>query len=618
MKRVGFALVGLTVSTLVVGCGDDNSQVNQPDMAAPAADLAVGGRDSGVDLAVGGGDDGGAHTFVDVQVLAINDFHGHIGPPDVFNGVVLAPPNDPAMGGPVDTDMGVKRVLAGGAVYLATHLTQLRTGHANTITVSAGDLTGAAPFLANAYENEPAIFVMNRLGLSLNAVGNHEFDNGVNELLRLQYGGCGQPRGSSVSCATDMGFPGANFEYLAANVEYRPGQTVFPSYVIRSIGGAQIAFVGMTLSDRAPYSSSSIMSLTLDDEVATVNALVPQLKALGASAIVVLVHQGDVPPLNSTYDACNDASGAVYTMAMKVDPAVDAIVSAHTHRAYNCTINGKLVTSAASFGRVITELNLHVDTTARMVAQKSAAQHLVTRDVTPDPSVSAVVDQYIAISRATADVDDGYTARDISNQQDALSGQSEMGAIIADAMASQAATQIALMNVGGVRDGVQFAKLYPTDSATSDGVITYEKLIGVQPFGNTLQTNNISAADLKEILEEQWKNQPYPRILQVSGFTYHYSQSAAAGSKITKITVGSTDLVLTDTTRNISMVTNNFVAAGGDGFVQMKTIAQVTPFTPAGLTDIVAMAQYTKANSSSTAPTPLTIPSTQGRVIADP
>ena len=515
--------------------------------------------------------------------------------------------------------MGTKIVLAGGAAYVSSHLTALRAGHANTITVSAGDLTGASPLLASAFEDEPTIAVMNLLGLDLNAVGNHEFDNGVNELLRLQYGGCGQPRGTAMSCATDMGFSGASFEYLAANVEYRPGQTLFPSYVLRRFGDAAVAFVGMTLSDRSPYASAGIQNLTLDDEIATVNALVPQLHELGASAIIVLVHQGDSPPPDTTYDACNDTTGPGYMMATKMDPAIDAIVSAHTHRAYNCMVNGKLLTSAASYGRVITELDLHIDVTDRRVAMKTAQQHLVTRDLEPDPAVNAVVNTYLALTRAAANVDDGYIAADVSNFADAQSGQSAVGGIIADGMlASVNGAQVALMNAGGVRDGIQFAKLYPTDSSTRDGILTFEKLKTVQPFANKLTSGVVSPADLKEILEEQWKGQTNPRILQIAGLSYHYSQSAAAGSKITKITLGGIDLDPTTTTRNISVVTNEFVSNGGDGFVQFKTIAMSNPFTATGTIDVNATAAYTAAHSSSASLKALPIPSLQGRAFADP
>jgi 5'-nucleotidase len=501
------------------------------------------------------------------------------------------------------------------SAYLSAHLQALRTGRAHSITVSAGDLTGASPLLGAAFEDEPTIQVMNLLGLEVNAVGNHELDNGVNELLRLQYGGCGSARGTAVSCATDGGFAGANFEYLAANVEYRPGQTVFPRYVIRSFDGADIAFVGMTLSDRSPYSASGIKTLTLDDEIATVNALVPELQRLGVAAIVVLVHQGDSPPPGSTYDACNDSMGPAYTMAMKMDPAVDAIVSAHTHRAYNCTVNGKLLTSAASYGRVITEINLHIDRTAAHVASKSAQQHLVTRDITPDPAVNAVINTYLAMTRASADVDRGYAAADISNFTDPLTGQSAVGDVIADGMlASVANAQVALMNVGGVRDGIQAAKLYPTDQLTSDGVITFEKLKTVQPFANKLTSGLVSAADLKEILEEQWKGQAYAKILQIAGLTYHYSVAAAAGSKITAISVGGVALDLTDTTRNISVVTNEFISGGGDGFVQFKQ----TTFAATGAVDVDVTAAYTSAHSSSASMTALPIPSVSGRVFAEP
>jgi 5'-nucleotidase len=622
--------IPLLLSAALAGCGggDDTSGNGHHDMASAGDDMAVG---SGDDMAVGSGDDmaTGTHSFVDVQVLAFNDFHGWLGPPTVFNGSALAPISDPATGTGADTDLGTKLVPAGGAAYLATHLANLRANHANSITVSAGDLTGASPLLSGNNQDEPAIFVMNQLGLAINAVGNHEFDNGVNELLRLQYGGCAQPRFGAVSCATDMGFGGANFEYLAANVEFRPGQTVLPSYVIKHFGSAAVAFVGMTLKDTSPYSKGGIKGLTFDDEVQTVNALVPSLKALGVSSIVVLVHQGDSPPPGTTYDACNDpndANSPVAIMAKTMDPAVDAIVSAHTHRAYSCTINGKLVTSAASYGRVVTEINLHIDVDAKAVASKSAKQHIVTRDVTPSPAINAIINQYLALTRTTADVNDGYQSADISNYQDALTGQSPMGVVIADGMLASSGAQtygatIALMNSGGVRDGMPLAKLYPTDTLTADGVITYEKIKTVQPFSNTLTVGALTPADLKEILEEQWKGQPYVKMLQISGFSYHYSQSAAVGSKVVSIRLAgaSADLDLTDTTnRTIKAVVNNFLSdkGGGDGFVQFGKVPAFAPSTTPATIDADATAAYTQATFTMGAP--LGVPPVTGRVLPDP
>jgi 5'-nucleotidase len=470
---------------------------------------------------------------------------------------------------------------------------------------------------------------MNAIGLAVNAVGNHEFDNGPSELLRLQYGGCGaaRPAVGAVSCATDMGFSGANFEYLAANVEYKPGLTVFPRYTIRTVGGEPIAFIGMTLKDTASIvSAKQVAGLTFDDEVQTVNALVPELKRQGVSAIVVLVHQGNNPPITTAYSDCGSDAGPVGDMAKMMDPAIDVILSAHTHRAYNCVINGKIVSSAASYGRVVTDVELTIDSVTHSVVGKQANQRIVTRDVTPDPAVDAIVSQFLALTRDVADQVEGWSPVDIPNLTDTMSAQSPMGALIADAMlASVPGAQVALMNVGGVRDGVQAAKLYPTDGKTSDGVITFEKLKTVQPFGNRIVKGLVSGADLKILLEQQFLNQPFPKILQVAGISFHYSMSAAAGSKISQIALvsggTSTPVDINSTTRNISMVTNDFLGlSGGDGFVQFKQITP--PFADTGLGDVNMLAAYTAAQShppSGNDPgAALTIPSAQGRVLADP
>ena len=135
-----------------------------------------------------------AEPLAHVHILAINDFHGNLEPPAGTNGIVVAPGGDPIAALPGTKtigDAGVALVPAGGAAFLATHIAKLRAENPkDTIVVSAGDLTGASPLLSNVFKDEPSILVMNRIGLDIEGVGNHDFDRGTAELQRLQHGGC--------------------------------------------------------------------------------------------------------------------------------------------------------------------------------------------------------------------------------------------------------------------------------------------------------------------------------------------------------------------------------------------------------------------------------------------
>ena len=282
-----------------------------------------------------------------VQLLAFNDFHGNL---------------DPPQGG----DGQVGTTVAGGVEYLATHLATLRAKGPNTLTVSAGDNISASPLLSGLFHDEPAIEALNQAGLDVSTVGNHEFDAGWIELRRLQTGGCHPVDG----CQTSTRFPGAHFQYLAANVRLDPGgmdptilwnsawpdapssTTVLPAYAVRATGGVKIGFIGVTLRETAQLAPPSGMhGITFEDEVTTINGLVPTLEAQGVRTIVVLIHQGGVQSTLEPADdinGCHGFTGPIVDIVNRLSSAIEVVVSGHTHRAYNCTIGGKLLTSAAS------------------------------------------------------------------------------------------------------------------------------------------------------------------------------------------------------------------------------------------------------------------------------
>src|SRR5215218_5104693 len=227
---------------------------------------------------------------IDVQILAFNDFHGNID----------SPPGEQTVS---TSDGHETKLRLGGVNALAATLQQLRRGQARTITVSAGDLIGASPLVSAYFLDEPTIHAMNEVGLELNAVGNHEFDKGSSELLRMQRGGCEQYT-TRVPCRVEQ-FGGARFEFLAANVFDSSGATIFPGSAIRQFGPVKIGFIGMTLKDTATLvTPAGVAGLTFADEAATANALVPKLKAQGADALVLLIHQGGKPSENFQQTGC--------------------------------------------------------------------------------------------------------------------------------------------------------------------------------------------------------------------------------------------------------------------------------------------------------------------------
>src|SRR3954463_9855671 len=321
---------------------------------------------------------------VELRILAINDLHGNLRPPP--GGIRIADPDD-----------RTKKITvpAGGGEHMATLVKQLRAGRKNSVFVAAGDLIGASPFLSAMFHDEPTIEALSLMGLQIAAVGNHEFDEGKDELLRMQSGGCHPVDG----CQGPHRFEGAKFHYLAAStIEQSSGRPIFPAYEIRHFEGIPIAFIGLTLKGTAGIvSPTGIAGLEFRDEADTVNALVPELKARGVEAIVVLIHEGGWP--TGDYNECPGISGPIVDIVGKLDKAVDVVVSGHTHRAYSCNIDGRLVTSGDKYGTVVTAIDLKLDPATRDIVSAKADNVIVRSGVyARDPEQTALIDAYEKVS----------------------------------------------------------------------------------------------------------------------------------------------------------------------------------------------------------------------------
>ncbi|KQU67435.1 bifunctional UDP-sugar hydrolase/5'-nucleotidase [Phycicoccus sp. Root101] len=568
---------------------------------------------------------------MDIQLLSFNDFHGNLQPPSGSSGRVVTDHKlvtDPKTGVVSAADVTTD---AGGSEYLATHLKEARKGHPYSLTVAAGDLIGASPFLSAAFHDEPTIEAMNALHLDASAVGNHEFDEGYKELQRMANGGClddGAGANNQDSCPGGKTFTGANFDYLAANVvQSGTNKTILPPYTIRNIKGAKIGFIGMTLKDTPSIvTAAGVAGLQFKDEVATANALVPVLRSKGVNAIVVLIHQGGVPnqqvwygpdnkpyTVNPTYDYTCGKGGSlapdspILPIAKGLDPAIDMIVSGHTHQPYVCDVKDpkgqpRMVTSASSFGRLFTDTDLTYDRRTQDIVRTSvkSANMIVSRDVPKDAAQTKIITDYSALARPIASRVLGKITTDVTRTGNA-GGESQLGDLIADAQLADPSVvtagkkpDIAFMNPGGIRADLSYANS-PYNEAPGD--VVFEEAFTVQPFNNYLVSLDLTGAQVKQLLTEQWSGSNAgsgKKILQVNkAFNYTYT-----GTTLGAVTLNGQPLVDTQTYR---IVTNNFLQGGGDNF---PTMAKGTNVYYGGL-DIDAFANYLEANSPYT-PGPLT------------
>ncbi|MGB5465414.1 MAG: 5'-nucleotidase C-terminal domain-containing protein [Sedimenticolaceae bacterium] len=530
-------------------------------------------------------------NLVEVQLLGINDYHGHIedGTPGRVDG------RD-----------------AGGGEYLSAKLSELRAGKKHSLTVAAGDLIGGTPAFSGLFHDEPSVESLNAMQLDVSSVGNHEFDEGVTELLRMQDGGCHPVDGCYFP---DEPYPGADFSWLAANVvDENTGDTVLPSYLIERFGNVEIAFIGMTLEATPTLvAAEGIRGWEFLDEAETANALVPILKAQGVEAIVVLLHEGaSQTPAPGDVNACEGITGPVLAINDKLDPEIDAMITGHTHLPYNCTLTDsdgqpRLVTSAYSFGRVVTEMHLVLDKRTKDVRRDLswAMNHVVAQDeLLPDPTITAIIDKWQPLFDEIGNEIIGEASEDI-NRGGTPPGsdrgvESAAGNFVADAQLWATAVngaQVAFMNPGGVR------------SDLAEGDLTFGDLFTFQPFNNTLFTIPMTGEQIVAVLEEQCQppgsSRPFLHLGVSEGFTYDLSttiEDVNGVNTCTSIDVTNVQLngVPLDLAAFYEVTVNNFLADGGDNF---STFADIDPFLRIdGGIDLDALVDYVFENSPVSAP----------------
>ena len=540
--------------------------------------------------------------LVELQLLAFNDYHGHLEADTPGPLVEDGPP-------------------AGGGEYLAAKLAELRAGEQHSLTVAAGDLIGGSPFLSGLFHDEPSVESLNAMGLDVSSVGNHEFDEGVDELLRMQYGGCHPEDGCYFP---DEPYAGADFPWLAANVTNGAGETPLPPYWITKVEGVPVGFIGMTLEDTASLvAQAGIRGWTFGDEADTANALVPELQAQGVEAIVVLLHEGGNPnPVE--VDGCQGLSGPILEINDRLDDAIDVLITGHTHQPYNCVLDDRIVTSAYSFGRVVSEIDLVIDKRTRDVRRdlSSATNHAVIQsELEPHPAVTAVLDKWRPLGAELGNepigiITETITRGTLPNPTGSDRGvESDAGNLVADAQwyaTQDNGAQIAFMNPGGLRSDLTFAS---SSAGEGDGVVTYGEAFTFQPFGNLLSTIPMTGEQIQRALEQQCQpvgsSRPVLHLGVSSGFTYDvvfelteqttYEEDPANPGQLkvksvdrncVDVTVSNMmlDNVAIDLAATYQVTVNNFLVDGGDRFF---AFAEVDPsLRVGGGDDLTALIDY--------------------------
>ncbi|WP_167158172.1 bifunctional metallophosphatase/5'-nucleotidase [Streptomyces sp. MBT27] len=545
---------------------------------------------------------------VDVQLLSFNDLHGNLEPPAGSAGAVTER----------QADGTTKSVPAGGMEYLATSLRTARKGHPYSITAAGGDMIGASPLLSGLFHDEPTIEALNKLKLDVTAVGNHEFDEGATELARMQNGGCHPTEGCYEK---GKKFRGADFPYLAANVtNEKTGRPILKPYTVWEKNGVKIGFIGVTLEGTPNVvTASGVKGLKFADEIETINKYAKELDRQGVKSIVALIHEGGMPSSNAYNDSCDSQgpgsgiSGPIVDIAKGITPKVDALVTGHTHQAYVCTIpdpagNPRLVTSAASFGKLYTDTTLTYDrrtkdivrTAVKSPKSPKSANHIVSRDQAKAPDMTQLIARWGKLAAPVANRPQGYISADI-NGRGSDAPEKPLGDLIADAQLAglsapdKGGAQLALMNPGGIRSDL----VYKASGSEGDGVVTYGEAFTVQPFTNMMNVVDLTGAQLLAALQQQVSgpNAADPKILQVSkGLTYTLDLTKSGAARVVVDTVRLNGAAI-DPAKTYRVAMNEFLAGGGDGFPALVGTNKLV-----GASDLDVFDAYLAANSSASAP----------------
>ena len=514
---------------------------------------------------------------VTINLVAMNDFHGNI---------------EASRYVPTGADGAKEKAIrAGGLEAVAAALQAWRKEDPELLFVSAGDLVGGSPAMSSLWADEPTIEAMNMLDLRASAVGNHEFDAGRKELLRQQHGGCDSPRPAK-ACQMSKDFKGAKFTYLAANViDSATGKPFIPAFRIEQVKGVKVGLVGVVLQGAdSVVMASGIAGLKFGDEAEAINKAVPAMRAQGADVIVALVHEGGTTKEAPLQAGCTGLEGAIVDIARKLDPAIKLVISGHTHQGFLCQVDGRTVTQAATAGHLLTRISMKVDPRTDTVSDLQASNVVMTPDLYPaDPRIAAFVAKVkegsrAALARPMAKLGSAPVLRKKNE-----AGESALGGVIADAVLAatrEQGAQIGFMNEGGIRKDLE---------AGEDKVASFGQTQAVLPFGNTLVVMDLTGAQLRTLLEQQWARPAASdtSMLQVSqGFSYQWDEKRPVGSRVVPGSITLNGVAIEDG-KTYRVVANNFLAEGGDNFPEFSKGGKRVE---TGLLDLDAFTDYLKKN----------------------
>lgn len=501
---------------------------------------------------------------VTIDLLSVNDFHGRL---EALSG-------------------------AGGAAVLAGVVKKYEALNPDTTFVAAGDLIGASTFTSFIQNDEPTIEAFNLMGLDASSFGNHEFDQGRDDV-------------------DDRILEHADWPYLAANVyDKATGDPAYQEYeLVEYDQGVTVGYIGAVTEDLPELvSADGIATLDIKGVVPEVNRVADQLtdgdEGNGeADVLVLLVHEGA-----ATTDIASVTDDSRFgQIATGVDPEIRLIVSGHTHLAYSHEIpiegtdDTRLVISSGQYGEKFSHSVLTVDPESGDLLDLTNEVLPLPGAAAPDPEVAALVADAVAEANVLGNEPAGTITQDITRAfqsngtTENRGGESTIGNLIADAQLAATAdlgTELAIMNPGGIRADLLYASTGASDPA---GSVNYREAATVQPFANTLVTITLTGDVLRQVLEQQWQpagsTRPFLKLGVSDGFSYTYDPSAPAGSRITAMYL---DGELVTPTQEIKVVTNSFLAAGGDAF---GAFTQGTDKADSGRIDLDAFVDYLETNS---------------------
>lgn len=445
--------------------------------------------------------------------------------------------------GQLNTQSALSGKKVGGAEYLAAHINKLRQKYENTMLVHAGDMVGGSPPISSLFQDEPTVSFLNQLQVDVGTPGNHEFDQGVGELLRLVNGGSHSKTGF---------FKGTDSTYISANViNKETGKPLFAPYTIKEIDGIKIGFIGVVTTETNQFLlPENRKQIEIIDEVTAINQSVTQLQEQGIKSIAVLAHVSAKSSTNG-----KNPSEDLIEMAPKIDDEVDLIFGGHSHQLANTVVDNKLIVQSYSYGKALSDIQLTVDRKTNDIVQKEAS--IV---VTDHQSVKPDADALMLIKKYTDKLGDEYREpigtiqQNFSRKKDA-DGRSPLAELIAEAMRSELDTEISFVQHGGIRESLK------------KGDITKQQLYAALPFKHYGVKMSLTGKQMDRVLEQQWALKK-ENLLQVKGVTFSIDRNAPKGERISNIRTEQGHEIQEDKTYTVAV--SNYLASGGDGFSEFQ------------------------------------------------